>query len=202
MIVFEFMPPNSSHRSFAYHSLFRAANSSNNRILFWNSNDKNIYDLYDEHKPDKLIYFSNLDKQINKLGLSCWDFKKWYADVPLIADPSVYHKIDSDDNILCDLICISPYSDVDKFNAEFYKNMQHSVKNFRYFGVNIFGGHKDCGYIPENLHSLFLSSTKNVLCLSKHFAVNAFLCNENLNYKLNSNEVSSVLSTEIIKSII
>lgn len=205
MIVVEFYPQEPTHKSFAYQAIFRAlVDRYKNNVILWQPSQNNLYDMYDEIKPEKLIYFSpSLERGIGKLNLPTWNFEDWYKDVPLISDTSIYKPLQPNPELACETICIAPYKDIDKYNDEFFKMMDKKVKNFRYFGVHNFGGHKDCGPINDSIHSLFLSAAKNVVCLSKHFAVNAYLANTNIvNYNLTEEEVNKTLSSEIIKEIV
>ena len=170
------------HYAFAYCAIARAIHGRKIEAMWWNSEEKNIYDVYDEINPEIIIYHTNLHKQIDKLGIKSFDFNSYYHAInsPLISDSELYRKLNPEDSLRCEAVCISPYQELENWNNFFLHHMDTKVKNFRYFGYKRFGGHKDCGIIEQGLHSLLLSSSDKVVVLSDHFAVNAVLCNQNI----------------------
>lgn len=204
MIAIELIQQDNTHKCFAYNAILRNLKSQQVEFVIWNSGEKNIYDLCDELKPNKIISVTNhtLDRA-KKLNIETWDFVGWYTKDTLIADPLAYKKLDIDPNLECENVCIAPFSDVDKYNDFFYKMMDHSNKYFRYFGCNRFGGHKDMGTLELGYHSMILSSAKFILALSPQFAVNAYLCNKNVvSYELTAEIVNESLVDNVVKQII
>lgn len=203
MIVIEDMPSDATHKNFAYAALFRAINSLNIPVFLWRSDMKNIFDIKDELNPDQIIYHSLSGELVQKVSVpKALNFNIWYENNPLISDPLMYRQMPVDEKLACETVCISPYKE-DEFTDEFFKYMDIKTKRFRFFSQNNFGGHKSCGYLPENLHSLVLSSAKSVLVLSPQFEVNAVLVNDNiLNPSVSRSEALSYSSLELIRTII
>lgn len=201
----EYTEHQTTYKSFCYESIYRAiCKVYPYGVKLWNSGEKNIYDICDELKPYMVIYTSDkVDRPIKKLGQKALSFNNFFTKDTLIVDDYIYKRLEPDKGVACDTICIAPYTDVDSYNDVFYKYMHYKTDWFRYFGPNRFGGHKDCGNIPEAAHALFLSSAKNVVCLSPQFAMNAYLCNENIvNYKIDKSDVDKNLVSQIVQDII
>jgi len=203
VIIIEDMSPDTTHKYFAYRSLFRAINKNGVPIFLWNSSQKNIFDVYDELKPDKVLFYNDHTRAANKLAVPYIDYQKWYKHNPLVSDPLIYKRLEPVEDAKFDTICIAPYPEFDNFTDEFLKAMDRRTRYFRYFGYKAFGGHKDCGPIPENLHSLLLSSAKRIICLSKQFAINARLCNKNIvGYDVTDKETELYSSLNLVKELI
>lgn len=204
MIVIEQMPFNYEYRTFAYQALIRAINAKNIPLFLWNSEVKNIYDLVDELKPDKILFHSDkFERLCKKIDCNGWNFNSWMTEDRLIADDIVLKRLNPDDNLKCETICIAPFSDVDKPDDKWYDYMDNKTARFRHFGFKRYGGHKDCGPLTENFFSLFLCSANQVICQSRQFAVNAYLCNTNIiNHAVTEYDVTNCLSSKLIESII
>lgn len=199
MIIIEDMVTAPTYKCFAYNALFRALSSVQYPVFVWDRTTKNIFDVYDELKPDMILYHSDIRKTLDKVDVQPIHFQEWHESHPYIVDSVVYTSLPPNQELLADTICIAPFSDVDVFNEKFYTYMDKKTP-FRYFGVTPFGGHKDCGQIPLTMHSLLLSSAKQVLCLSYEFALNAYLSNKNIiGYEIQDSIIDNIKSTNLIK---
>lgn len=204
MIIVESLPQSTTHQFFAWSSLLRALSSRGFEIILWDKAEKNIFDLYDEFKPEVLINHTDCMSGIIKTGLRNWSFPLWYVGQPLISDSLVYRYQEPIANLKCQNLCIDPWNDVADNGSSFNKYADSSCKAFRYFGSQRIGGHKDCGTLPEAYYSAFLSSADYVVCRNMHFAVNAILCNEQLLGNVDGAKELAVStnSIEISKSIL
>lgn len=192
------------YRLFFYQAISRALHANKHEITIWDSTIKNIYDIYDEIKPTKVIYSTKtLEGKIKKLGLDSWTINS-IEKLPLLYDPILFRKIDRIEAVAHKNICISIFDEVEKLDSpELLSLIDKKTRDFVYFGNRRIGGHKDCGLIQENAYSMFLSSAENVLALSDEFAVNALSCNDNVSgTNLTKNDIDKYSSFEFIKGII
>lgn len=195
---------NERYKLFFYQAISRALHANKHEVVVWDSTIKNVYDIYDEINPTKIIYSTNkLEEKIKKLGVNSWSINS-IEKLPLLYDPVLFKKLDRVDAVVAKNLCISVFDELESIDKpEFLNMIDKKTRDFRYFGNRRIGGLKDCGIIPENSYSMFLSSADNVLALSDEFAINALACNDNVTgTSLTKADMEKYSSFEFIKGII
>jgi len=189
-------------------SIGRALSYNEVDVKVWDSRNKPILQMVEELNPYLIFSSSGVaDRVATKLadkGVRIVNTESFKDDV--ICDPISYKKIGKSNLFKTDEICIVQFPDVeDRGNVELRKRLSSdNKKGFRIFCDVSLHGHKYCGKLPIELHSLAFCSADSVFALSEHVAINAFLCNENVT--LMGNKYSPprehiILNSNLYKSI-
>jgi hypothetical protein len=189
-------------------SIGRALSYNGVDVKVWDSRGKPLLQMVEELNP-YLIFSSTdiVDRVASKLadkGVRIVKTESFKDDV--ICDPLSYKKMGKSNLFKTDEVCIVQFPDVeDRSNVELRKRLSaDNKKGFRVFCDVSLHGHKYCGKLPIELHSLAFCSADSVFTLSEHVAINAFLCNENVTLignKYSPTREYIVLNSNLSKSI-
>lgn len=137
-------------------------------------NNMSILDAVYEYRPDKYIVYSDLTEE-EKYACEKYSVEPIYFKQNPYANLFRYKYVKPIPELIIDQICINDYEEhtdlmeyIDKRNLKTFRLFQRKILCFDCY----------CGYIPNEYHSLFLGSAKEVICNNVQSYYNHLISNE------------------------
>ncbi len=161
----------------SYQNILKVFVYGGHECIVWDKSKKSTFDMFDEFKPD--IYISKKLDQLEEKCIKNHNCKWVETNSAVWADCFLYKKTEPNDLFKCDFMSIINHDESEIKKIESYLNKGSSYKLFSPFK---FMATEYCQNIPDEMHSLALSSANKVIATNFLNFFNFTLANVNTIY--------------------